>query len=185
MSVSVLHAVSRLAAPDGRTDADLLRAFLTGSDEGAFAELVRRHGPSVLGVCRRALGATPDAEDAFQATFLVLVRRAGSMSWRSSLGPWLFGVAIRVSRKVRARRSRRVSRERGEVPMVEPVAPASDPDDAGPVVDEELSGLPVRYREPLVLCEVRGLSRRAAARELGLAEGTLSSRLARGAQAAA
>ncbi|MDY3563110.1 sigma-70 family RNA polymerase sigma factor [Gemmata sp. JC673] len=180
MPVSVLHGVSHLIAPDDRTDATLVRAFVIDSDEGAFAELVRRHGPSVLGVCRRALGPTPDAEDAFQATFLVLVRRASSTPWRAGLGPWLYGVALRVSRKVRARRSRRVSRERGEVPMVEPVAPASDPDDAGPVVDEELSGLPARYREPLVLCEVQGLSRRAAARELGVAEGTLSSRLARG-----
>ncbi|AWM40033.1 MraY-like glycosyltransferase [Gemmata obscuriglobus] len=180
MPGSVLHAVARLTAPDPRTDAGLVRAFLTGSDEGAFAELVRRHGPTVLGVCRRALGATPDAEDAFQATFLVLVRRARSTEWRDALGPWLYGVALKVARKARAARVKRRTHERPERPMTEPATPPAEPDDAVAVLDEELAALPARYRAPLVLCEIRGASRRDAARELGLAEGTLSSRLARG-----
>ncbi|MDY3563112.1 sigma-70 family RNA polymerase sigma factor [Gemmata sp. JC673] len=180
MPGSVLNAVARLTAPDPRTDAGLVRAFLTGSDEGAFAELVRRHGPTVLGVCRRALGATPDAEDAFQATFLVLVRRARSTEWRDALGPWLYGVALKVAHKARAVRARRRTHERPEQPMTEPATPASEPDDAAAVLDDELAALPARYRAPLVLCEIRGASRRDAARELGLTEGTLSSRLARG-----
>lgn len=180
MPGSVLHAVARLTAADPRTDAALVRAFLAGPDEAAFAELVRRHGPAVFGVCRRLLGPTPDAEDAFQATFLVLVRRARSTEWREALGPWLYGVALKVARKSRAARARHRTRERPEHPMSEPTTAPAEPDDAGAVLDEELAALPARYRVPLVLCELQGTSRRDAARELGLAEGTLSSRLARG-----
>ena len=150
-------------------------------DENAFAELVRRHGPGVLGVCRRFLGNTPDAADAFQATFLVLIRRARQTDWRESLGPWLYGVALRVARKARAARCRRLASERQVTPMTpEPAAPAGEPDDLAAVLDEELASLPEVYRKPLVLCELQGLSRRDAAHELHVAEGTLSSRLARG-----
>lgn len=172
---------ARLAAapPDPRTDAGLLADFLRHADQHAFAELVRRHGPMVLGACRRALG--PDADDAFQATFLVLVRRARHTAWRDSLGPWLHGVAVRVARKARAARARRLASERLASPMTpEPTAPAAEPDDLGDVLDQELTALPEAYRRPLVLCELQGRSRADAARELGLAEGTLSSRLARG-----
>ena len=181
MPASLLPAVARLAARDDRPDADLIARFLARADEGAFAELVRRHGPMVLGVCRRFLGPTPDADDAFQAAFLVLVRRARQVAWRESVGAWLYGVAVRVARKARAVRARRRAAERQVTPMTPaPTAPAAEPDDLAAVLDEELAALPEAYRRPLVLCELQGRTRREAARELGLAEGTLSSRLARG-----
>ncbi|HEX4608658.1 MAG TPA: sigma-70 family RNA polymerase sigma factor, partial [Urbifossiella sp.] len=173
---------ARLAAPpDPRTDAGLVADFLRHADQPAFAELVRRHGPMVLGVCRRALGPTPDADDAFQATFLVLVRRARRTAWRDALGPWLFGVAVRVARKARAARGRRLASEKRVSPMTpEPTVPPIAVDDLSDVLDRELAALPETYRRPLVLCELQGRSRSEAARELGLAEGTVSSRLARG-----
>ncbi len=183
MTLSVLPAVARLAAAarDDRTDSGLLHAFLRSADEAAFAELVQRHGPLVLGVCRRVLGRSADADDAFQATFLVLVRRARQTAWRESLGPWLYGVAGRIARKARFVRSRRAATERQVSPMTpEPVTPAPEPDDEAAILDEELAALPELFRRPLVLCELQGKSRKEAARELGLAEGTLSSRLARG-----
>ncbi|VTR91491.1 sigma-70 family rna polymerase sigma factor : RNA polymerase sigma factor, sigma-70 family OS=Singulisphaera acidiphila (strain ATCC BAA-1392 / DSM 18658 / VKM B-2454 / MOB10) GN=Sinac_0869 PE=4 SV=1: Sigma70_r2: Sigma70_r4_2 [Gemmata massiliana] len=182
MPASLLHAVSRLTAgaDDPRTDAHLVAAFLKSTDQAAFAELVRRHGPTVLGVCRRFLGATPDAEDAFQATFLVLVNRARGTEWRESLGPWLYGVALRVTRRARSARAKRLANERQVPAMSDQPIPSSEPDDASAVLDEELAALPAIYRQPLILCEIQGTSRRAAARELGLTEGTLSSRLARG-----
>src|SRR5262245_26502036 len=176
-------ALSRLPTVrhNSRTDAQLITAVLQITDQDAFAELVRRHGPTVLGVCRRFLGATPDAEDAFQATFLVLVRRARSTDWRESLGPWLYGVALRVAKKARRMRTRRLTAERQAIAMdTDPPTPASQFDDASEILGEELSALPAIYREALVLCELQGASRRDAARELGLTEGTLSSRLARG-----
>ncbi|AMV29354.1 ECF RNA polymerase sigma factor SigE [Gemmata sp. SH-PL17] len=182
MPASLLHAVSRLAAgaDDPRTDAHLVAAFLKSTDQAAFAELVRRHGPTVLGVCRRFLGATPDAEDAFQATFLVLVNRARGTEWRESLGPWLYGVAFRVARRARSTRAKRLANERQVPAMSDQPVPSSEPDDASAVLDEELAALPAIYRQPLILCEIQGTSRRVAAQELGLSEGTLSSRLARG-----
>jgi RNA polymerase sigma factor (sigma-70 family) len=177
------QTVTRLAAsaPTCGTDAGLIAAFLQSGDQDAFAELVRRHGPAVLGVCRRFLGPTPDADDAFQATFLVLVRRARSNAWREALGPWLYGVALKVARKARASRARRWTTNR-QVPAMtnDAPAPTAEPDDTAAIVDEELAALPAAFRRPLVMCEIQGLSRRAAARELGIAEGTLSSRLARG-----
>src|SRR4051794_5330599 len=103
-----------LLAPgaDGLSDADLLEAFLARRDEAAFAALVRRHGPAVLGVCRRVTGSAPDAEDAFQATFLVLARRAATVVPRSALGPWLYGVAYHTARRARAVLARRRAREK-------------------------------------------------------------------------
>ena len=183
MPAQLRPAVSRLAAIVGecRTDAALVADFLRHADQGAFAELVRRHGPMVLGVCRRFLGHTPDAADAFQATFLVLVRRARRDDWRESLGPWLYGVALRTARKARAARSRRRATEAQVSPMTpEPATRPAEPDDLAAVLDEELAAVPEIYRTPLVLCELQGASRADAARELGLPEGTLSSRLARG-----
>ena len=180
MPVSLPARVAAAIRPD-RPDSRLLADFLRDADQAAFAELVRRHGPVVLGVCRRFLGATPDADDAFQATFLVLVRKARGTAWRESLGPWLYGVAVKVARKARFVRSRRAATERqGSAMTPEPATPARGVDDLAAVLDEELAALPETYRRPLVLCELQGLSRKAAARELGLAEGTLSSRLARG-----
>jgi RNA polymerase sigma factor (sigma-70 family) len=160
------------------TDGQLLTRFVAAGDESAFATLLRRHGPMVLGVCRRLLRHTQDAEDAFQATFLILAKKAPSVVQRDSVGSWLYAVAYRTARDARAVRARRraVERQLAELPQPE-VAPV-EPQDWRPLLDHELSRLPEKYREPVVLCDLEGLSRREAARQLGLAEGTLSSRLA-------
>src|SRR5881394_1206268 len=101
-----------LADQPPATDAELLRRFVDRRDEAAFAALVRRHGPMVLGVCRRVIGHAHDAEDAFQATFLVLARRAAAVSPRAAVGPWLYGVAYRIARRARQVLARRLVRER-------------------------------------------------------------------------
>jgi len=159
-----------------RTDRELLRAFAEQADESAFAELVERHGPLVLGVCRRVLADHPDADDAFQATFLVLAKKAGSVRRPERLGNWLYGVALRCARRVRPAR-----RER-EQPMSDLPAPASrdaDWSDVRPVLDEEIGRLPEKLRAALVMCELQGVDRPAAASRLQIPEGTLSSRLSR------
>ncbi len=176
-------AVLRSARPaDPRTDADLLARFLRDGDEAAFAALVDRHGPMVLGVCRRVLGAGPDTDDAFQGTFLVLVRQARSKAWQPALGPWLYGVAVRVARKARASRARRRATETPLDPMPHPTTtdPAAESGELLTAFDAELAALPEVFRRPVVLCELQGRTREQAARELGVSEGTLSSRLARG-----
>jgi RNA polymerase sigma factor (sigma-70 family) len=164
---------------DDLSDAQLLDGFLATRDEAAFEALVRRHGPMVLGVCRRVVGNAADADDAFQATFLVLVRRAAAVADRDLLGNWLYGVAFRTALEAR---SRMVRRRAKEVPVAELPDPAAEPDDASPellaLLDRELSRLPDKYRVPVVLCELEGASRKAVARRLGIPEGTLSSRLA-------
>jgi RNA polymerase sigma factor (sigma-70 family) len=179
-SNAVLRSVHRAAVLPERTrmtDGQLLDSFLSEADETAFEVLMRRHGPMVLGVCRRVLADPHDADDAFQVTFLVLVRKAATIRRRELLGSWLYGTAYRAA--LEARTARRRSRERQVHAMPEPVAPAAAHgwDDARPVLDEELSRLPDRYRVPVVLCDLQGLTRRDAARQLGVAEGTLSGRL--------
>jgi RNA polymerase sigma factor (sigma-70 family) len=161
------------------TDGQLLECFVTCRDEAAFEALVRRHGPMVLGVCRRVLHHAQDAEDAFQATFLVLVRKANSIHQAELLGNWLYGVAYRTALEARAAAIRRRRREKQVNPMPEPVAR----DDAEiwrnlrPLLDRELSRLPDKYRIPVVLCDLEGGTRRDVARQLGIPEGTLSGRL--------
>jgi polysaccharide export outer membrane protein len=163
----------------GVADAQLLERFLAGREESAFAELVRRHGPLVLGVCRRVLGEA-QADDAFQATFLVLVRKASSIVPRSRVGPWLYGVARRTALKARCAAARRRRAEQ-EAARVRPntMPPADLGDDLRPLFDEEMGHLPEKYRAPLVLCLVEGRSRKEAAGLLNWSEGTLSGRLAR------
>jgi RNA polymerase sigma factor (sigma-70 family) len=135
----------------------------------------------VLGVCRRVLDHAQDAEDAFQATFLVLVRKAGSIGRPELLGNWLYGVAYRTARKARAQATRRCQGERGVAAMVVP-----DPmlevawRELRSVLDEELRQLPTKYRAPLVLCYLEGLTNEEAARKLGWPAGSISYRLARG-----
>jgi RNA polymerase sigma factor (sigma-70 family) len=179
----VLRFVRRLAGgPDTvSTDGQLLGRLTDGRDSAALAALMGRYGPLVLGVCRRVLGNAHDAEDAFQATFLVLVRKAATVRRRDALGPWLHGVALRVARKAQASAVRRRVRER----RVAPAAAADPGDDLARgdlrgVLDEELSRLPARYREPLVLCYFEGRTKEQAARQLGCPAGTVSARLARG-----
>ncbi len=159
----------------GMTDGQLLECFLARREEAAFAALVRRHGPMVLGVCRRVLKNTHDAEDAFQATFLVLVRKAASLLPREAVGNWLYGVAYHTALKARAATVRRRTKEAQVRHMARPEALTEDTcQDWQPLLDQELSRLPDKYREPVVLCDLEGMTRREAARQLGIPEGTLS-----------
>lgn len=163
----------------GLTDAQLLGRFVERRDEAAFEALLRRHGPMVFGVCRRVLGNNDDARDAFQATFLVFVRKAASLASRGAVGGWLHGVAYRTALEARSRRARRRARERQVEVMPQPMAePDNDWQELLVLLDRELNRLPEKYRMPVVLCELEGKSRKDAARELKLPEGTLSSRLA-------
>src|SRR5262249_21941720 len=142
-------------------------------------ELVRRHGPMVLGVCRRIVGDAHAAEDAFQATFLVLARRAAAVWPRERVGNWLYGVACRTARAARSAAARRLSSERQFCPFPDPPEPGPDaPVELLALLDEEIERLPERLRTAVVLCELQGRSRAEAARLLGVPEGTLSSRLA-------
>jgi RNA polymerase sigma factor (sigma-70 family) len=164
----------------GLSDGQLLARFLHARDEDAFAALVRRHGPMVLGVCRRVLHDFHHAEDAFQATFLVLARKARSLVVGESLGCWLYGVAYRTAAQARTLSARRRSRERPMGNTPHPQVLPAEPRDWLPLLDQELSRLPEKYRAVIVLCDLEGRSRREAARQAGVSEGTLSSRLARG-----
>jgi RNA polymerase sigma-70 factor (ECF subfamily) len=158
------------------TDGQLLERFLAQRDEGAFEVLMRRHGPMVLGVCRRVLGDPHDTEDAFQATFLVLVRKAASLKNGELLGNWLYGAAYRAALEAKA--ARRRSRERQVSPMPEPVAPTVEPrEDLMPLLDRELSRLPEKHRTAVVLCDLQGGTLRDVARQIGVPVGTLSGRL--------
>lgn len=159
-------------------DAELLRRFVTQRDELAFAQMVRRHGPMVLRTCQRVIGQAHDADDAFQATFMVLVRRAGSIQPPGMLAAWLHGVACRCALALRLK----LNRQRGrEAPLDEslPVeAHVAEVKDWLPYLDHEIQRLPRIYRKAVVLCELEGRSRKEVAQLLGVAEGTLSSRLA-------
>jgi HlyD family secretion protein len=162
------------------TDAELLRRFAADRAEEAFAALVKRHGPLVLSVCRRGLGAEQDAEDAFQATFLVLARKAGSIADPGLLGNWLYGVATRIARKARVAQRKRQQREKPVwcLPSLPaPDAPARD--DLGSVLREELNRLPEKYRVPVGLCYLEGKTNAEAARLLRWPTGTVKGRLAR------
>jgi RNA polymerase sigma factor (sigma-70 family) len=164
----------------GLSDGQLLGRFIERRDEAAAAALVRRHGPMVWGVCRRVLGNDHDAEDAFQATFLVLVRRAASISPRELVGNWLYGVAHQTALKARGMRARRRARERQVTAMPEPKGEQRDRwDDLQAVLDQELSRLPDKYRVAIVLCDLEGKTRKEAAQQLGVPDGTLGARLAR------
>jgi RNA polymerase sigma factor (sigma-70 family) len=176
-----LRRLRRALAPaDGgaQSDGQLLAHFVADRDEAAFAALVRRHGPMVLGVCRRLVRHQQDAEDCFQAAFLVLAQRAGSVR-NGSLASWLYGVAYRVALRCRRTNSRRCARERQVEDMPQPEVPPPEPQDWRPLLDQELTALPEKYRAAVVLCELEGRTRKEAARLLGLPEGTLSARLAR------
>src|SRR5437870_3754499 len=139
----------------GRTDGQLLASFIDQKDEAAFEALVRRHGPMVLGVCRRVVRDHHDAEDAFQATFLVLARKASSVRPRERVANWLHGVALRTALKAKALRAKRRGREKQVTEMPEPETARQDPwRDLRPLLDQELNGLPENYRLPILLCDL-------------------------------
>jgi RNA polymerase sigma factor (sigma-70 family) len=159
-------------------DRELLQLFLTRRDEAAFAVLVRRHGPMVLGLCRRILQNDADAEDAFQATCLVLSRKAASLRPQESLGGWLHRVAYRIAQKARIDAARRRKHEgrAAATPVADPLAQITL-HEAHEVLDRELTRLPDKFRVPLVLCYLEGLTRDEAAHQLGWPPSTLKSRL--------
>src|SRR5262245_57233946 len=180
----VLGQARKIAAVQtarGLADGELLRRFVAASDEAAFAALVDRHGPRVLGVCRRALLDRHHAEDAFQATFLVLARKAASVRDPASLPGWLHRVACTIAANARRARGRRQRHERGAAPAA-PVDTAAEVTwrEVRTALDEELGRLPERYRGPLILCYLDGLTRDEAAGRLGLTPGCLHGRLERG-----
>jgi HlyD family secretion protein len=178
----LIHSLRQSAAPDCPPDDDgqLLRNFLTRGDQNAFELLLWRHGPMVLGVCRRLLANPHDAEDAFQATFLALVKKAGSITAGAALGSWLYRVACRVALRLRAALARRARREQPGVEDMPAAASVDSPaSDLRRVLDEEVNRLPARHRAAFVLCCLEGKSGAEAARELGCPPGTVSSRLTR------
>ncbi len=166
-----------LRAGAGPGDGELLARFVDQRDADALAALVGRHGPMVWGVCRRALGHH-DAEDAVQATFLVLVRKAAAVVPREAVGNWLYGVAHRTALLARRTAARRRARE-VQVPAFPDPGALPDPGFDAAWLDAELSRLPDIYRGVLVLCELEGRTRAEAARTLGVPEGTVAGRLVR------
>jgi RNA polymerase sigma factor (sigma-70 family) len=163
----------------GSTDGELLTRFLTRRDDDALAALVERHGPMVWGVCRRVLRNPHDAEDAFQATFLVLVRKAATVIPREMVANWLYGVAHQTAVRLRATTARRGVREMQLKEQPEPAVAEARVNELLPFLDQELSRLPERFRGLIVLCDLEGKTRKEAARQLGCPEGTVASRLAR------
>jgi RNA polymerase sigma factor (sigma-70 family) len=179
---AVVHYLRTTPAnPDrGLTDAQLLDHFVASGDEAAFTILVRRHGPMVLGVCRHVLRHQQDAEDAFQVTFLVLARHAAAVRKREALAGYLHGVAYRTALQARRAAARRRHHEARAEAMTQTHSSGDATwSDIQPVLDEEIGRLPAAYRAPFVLCCLEGRSRPEAAAELGLKEGTVSSRLGR------
>ena len=165
----------------GLTDAQLLERFIEHRDEAAFAALVARHGSMVMGVCLRVARNHQDAEDAFQAAFLVLARKAASISSRELLANWLYGVAHNTALKARASSVKRHAKEKQVTEMPEPAVAEQElrNDNLQALLDQELSRLPDKYRVPIILCDLEGKTRKDAAQQLGCPEGSLSSRLSR------
>ncbi len=176
----VVSQLRRVAAPVKPPDAVLVAAFVSERSESAFRSLAERHGPMVFGVCQRVLKHTQDAEDALQAVFIVLARKAAAIRPPDAVGRWLYGTAVRTARKAKCLRDRRLRRH-AEMARKQTIVSHSivEPNDWQPVLDQELTTLPEKHRLPILLCDVMGRSRQEAAAELGINEGTLSSRLAR------
>src|SRR5262249_18489924 len=176
-----LHRLVGAPTAEQALDSDLLGRFVQCRDQAAFAELVRRHGPMVRNVCHGILRHCHDAEDAFQATFLVLARKADTIRQRASLGAWLYEVAYHLALRTRATSARQRPLEPGEA-----AAPVADPlldltlREVQLLLHEELRRLPEKYRAPLVLCYLEGHSQDEAARQLGWSRGTVRGRLRRG-----
>jgi len=186
---TVLQHLRSLGA-SSLTNRELLERFVSVADEAAFAVLVRRHGKFVLSVCRRVLGPGPDVDDVFQATFVVLARKAGSIRKQTSVASWLYGVAYHLAMKVRAQRARRRQREQAAEGSLDQIAEKqtmhTDPaahaslNELGTILDEEIQRLPAACRDAVVTCLMLGLSNTDAAKQLGWPLGTLKTRLQRG-----
>jgi RNA polymerase sigma factor (sigma-70 family) len=182
-----MQALLNAGTFSGLSDRQLLEQFLERQDEVAelaFAVLVERHGPMVLGVCRRILRDPHDAEDAFQATFLVLARKGRSVRVEGSLGGWLFGVATRVATRARSDERRRRARERSGLDRLDRAGSDTGPADIDraeiqATIALEIAGLPARFQAPVLLCDLEGTSYEEAARRLGWPVGTVKSRLSR------
>ncbi len=183
-----LDRLFRLGADGSVSDTQLLELFIAGNDESAalaFEAIVDRHGPMVLRTCRMVLGDLHAAEDAFQATFLVLARRARTLGSRELLGNWLFGVATRIARKARRVASKQRARERASVAgrevAVDDARREGFEGDLYRIVHEEINRLPSAYRSAVLVCYLQGLSHAQAASQLKLSETTIRGRLARAA----
>jgi RNA polymerase sigma factor (sigma-70 family) len=178
--IQFLYKVSGIQEARDLTDCELLEKFLAHKDETAFATLVERHGPMVFSVCRRVLGDPHEAEDVFQATFLVLVRRMRSIGGNSSIGGWLHEVARRIALKARTQKAARRHRETeaGNMRSARAVDDLSL-EELRTVLDEEIASLPEKHRAPIVLCHLEGKTYDQAARELGCTKISLARRLAR------
>src|ERR1022692_2856740 len=183
ISTVIQHLRKTLYLQDevGLSDAQLLERFIAHRDEAAFAALVRRHGSMVMGVCLRAVHNHQDAEDAFQATFLILVRKAASIASRELLANWLYGVAYNTARKAKASNIKRQAKEKQVTERPDPAMAGQElwSDDLQALLDQELNRLPEKYRVPIILCDLEGKTRKDAALQLGCPEGSLSSRLSR------
>jgi RNA polymerase sigma factor (sigma-70 family) len=177
--IQVLHGAAVPHEGAGLSDGQLLENYVTSREEAAFAALVQRHGPMVWGVCRRALGSYHDAEDAFQATFLVLVRKAASVVPRDMVANWLYGVAHQTALKARTTSAKRQAREK-QMPVMPEQALEQQSlwDDLQALLDQELSRMPDKYRAVIVLCDLGGKTRKEAAQYFNVPEGTVASRLA-------
>src|SRR5579862_4047887 len=193
MAVDPLNTVVqhlRVLAAKQLTDRQLLQHFIRNADDAAFGALVRRHGRLVFGVCRRVLGKGPDAEDVFQATFVVLARKAAAIHNQTALGSWLYRVAYRLALQLRSQRGRRRQKEIAPEGCLEQIAEApsmhTDPAERaylrewGTILDEEMQRLPPQCRDAVVACLMQGLSNAEAAKQLGWPVGTLKTRLQRG-----
>ncbi|MBY0457629.1 MAG: sigma-70 family RNA polymerase sigma factor, partial [Gemmataceae bacterium] len=170
-------ALCRELTADRRSDGELLAVFRAERSESAFLELLRRHGPLVWSTCQRLLPDPADAEDAFQATFLVLVQQSRKLTHSPTVGPWLYRVAVLTARSAKRKNARQLVRQQPLHDQFPADAPNSD---LKVDLDDALLALPERYRDALVLCHLQGYTRREAAERLGCPEGTLSAWLSRG-----
>ena len=178
-----LRQAAEASTADALSDRELIGRFLAERDESAFESLVARHGPMVLGLCVHITGDRHTGEEAFQATFLTLARKASSVRDGDRLACWLYAVARRVALEARRLRAKRAEREKVFAELPEVAAPNREPEfgkDWAELLHREVGRLPSKQREAVLLCHLRGRSRAEAAREAGVPEGTISSRLAKG-----
>jgi C-terminal peptidase prc len=180
--VQYVRRLAKASSDDSVTDQELLASFVAERDETAFAAVVERHGRLVWGVCRRALGNTPDAEDVFQATFLVLIRKANVVRWQASVAGWLFEVASRLAKETKRNDARRRFHERRALASAPSTSPSGSIEKLAMLLDSELRSLPGKYRDPCLLCYVEGRTADQASRRLGCSLRTVERRLAQARQ---